>query len=65
MRGGGTWSVATKINTYKRPNGRYNQASIVSMLPIMRLRCSLTDHITITVADNDFNRYTCIWSNST
>jgi hypothetical protein len=65
VTGGGTWSVATEINTYKRSNGRYNQAPIVTMLPIMRLRRSLTYQIKINVADNDFDRYTCIWSNTT
>jgi hypothetical protein len=65
VTGGGVWSVATEINTYKRPSGRYNQAPIVTMLPIIRLRRSLTYFVKINVADNDFDRYTCIWSNST
>ena len=65
VTGGGTWSVATEINTYPRPNGRYNQAPIVTMLPIIRLRRLLTYNIKINVADNDFDRYICIWSNST
>ncbi len=65
VTGGGAWSVATQINTYKRSNGRYNQAPIVTMLPIIRLRRNLTYQIKINVADNDFDRYTCIWSNST
>jgi hypothetical protein len=62
---GGTRSLATEIKAYKRANGRYNQAPIVTMLPIMRLCRSLTYHIKINVADNDFDRYTCIWSNLT
>jgi hypothetical protein len=65
VTGGGTWSVETEINTCKRPKGRYNQAPIVTMLPIMRLRRNLPYTIKINVADNDFDRYTCIWSNST
>jgi hypothetical protein len=64
VTGGGTWSVATEINTFKRPSGRYNQAPIVTMLPIIRLRRGLTYNIKINVADNDFDRYTCIWSNT-
>ncbi|CAF0977807.1 unnamed protein product [Adineta steineri] len=64
VTGGSTWSVSTEINTYKRSNGRYNQAPIVTMLPIIRLRSNLTYYIKINVADNDFDRYTCIWSNS-
>jgi hypothetical protein len=35
------------------------------LLSIKRLRRSLTYHIKINVADNDFDRYTYIWSNST
>jgi hypothetical protein len=35
------------------------------MLPIIRLRRNLTYYVKINVADNDFDRYTCIWSNST
>jgi len=31
----------------------------------MRLRHNFTYAIKINVADNDFDRYTCIWSNST
>jgi hypothetical protein len=65
LTGGGGWSVCTEINTYKRLNGRYNQAPIVTMLPIMRLRQNRTYYIKINVADNDFDRYTCIWSNTT
>ena len=65
VTGGGAWSVATEINTYLRSNGRYNQAPIVTMLPIIRLRRLLTYNIKINVADNDFDRYICIWSNST
>ena len=65
VTGGGTWSVATEINTYKRSNGRYNQAPIVTMLPIIRLRRNILHSIRINVADNDFDRYVCLWSNST
>jgi hypothetical protein len=64
VTGGGTWSVATEINTYIRSNGRYNQAPIVTMLPVIRLRRFLIYNIKINVADNDFDRYRCIWSNS-
>ncbi|CAM4753112.1 unnamed protein product [Rotaria magnacalcarata] len=64
VTGGGAWSVATEINTYIRPSGRYNQAPIVTMLPIIRLRRFLTYNININVADNDFDRYKCIWSNT-
>ncbi|CAF4382567.1 unnamed protein product, partial [Adineta steineri] len=64
VTGGSTWSVSTEINTYKRSNGQYNQAPIITMLPIIRLRSNLTYYIKINVADNDFDRYTCIWSNS-
>jgi hypothetical protein len=63
VTGGGIWSLATEINTYIRSNGRYNQAPIVTMLPVIRLRRYLTYNIKINVADNDFDRYTCIWSN--
>ncbi|CAF3860887.1 unnamed protein product [Rotaria sp. Silwood2] len=64
VTGGGAWSVATEINTYIRSNGRYNQAPIVTMLPVIRLRRYLIYNIKINVADNDFDRYMCIWSNS-
>ncbi|CAF1070106.1 unnamed protein product [Adineta ricciae] len=64
VTGGGNWSIAVEINTYLRPNGRYNQAPIVTMLPIIRLRRFLTYNIKINVADNDFDRYKCIWSNT-
>ena len=65
ITGGKKWSVCTEINTYKRSNGKYNHAPIVTMLPIMRLRLSLSYQVKINVADNDFDRYVCIWSNST
>ncbi|UJR16028.1 hypothetical protein I4U23_002942 [Adineta vaga] len=65
VTGGGAWSIAVEINTFLRSNGRYNQAPIVTMLPIIRLRRSLTYNIKINVADNDFDRYTCIWANTT
>ncbi|UJR30433.1 hypothetical protein I4U23_017967 [Adineta vaga] len=64
ITGGNKWSVCTEINTYKRLNGRYNQAPIVTLLPIMRLRQNLTHFIKVNVADNDFDRYVCIWSNT-
>jgi hypothetical protein len=62
---GTKWSVYTEINTYKRSNGRYNQAPILTILPTMRLRRNLTYAIKTNVADNDFDLYTCIWSNTT
>ncbi|CAF3567356.1 unnamed protein product [Adineta steineri] len=64
VTGGGVWSIAVEINTYLRSNGQYNQAPIVTMLPVIRLRRNRTYYIKINVADNDFDRYTCIWSNS-
>lgn len=60
--GGGNWSVAVQINTYQRTNGRFNQAPIVTMLPIIRLRRNQTYNIRINVADNDFDPYQCLWS---
>lgn len=64
VTGGGTWSVATEIRTIRRANGRFNQAPIVTMLPVMRLRALVSYQIKINVADNDFDRYQCFWSNS-
>jgi hypothetical protein len=64
VQGGGNWSVAVVINTYRRSNGKYNQAPIVTMLPIIRLRRNLTYNIRINVADNDFDPYKCLWSTS-
>lgn len=62
VQGGGNWSVAVQINTNLRSNGRYNQAPIITMLPIIRLRRNLTYNIRINVADNDFDPYQCLWS---
>lgn len=59
------WSVAVQIQTYKRPNGRYNNAPVVTMLPIYRLRRLQTYVLKINVADNDFDPYQCWWSNGT
>ena len=59
------WSVAVQIQTFKRPNGRYNNAPIVTMLPIYRLRRLKTYVLKINVADNDFDYYRCFWSNGT
>ena len=56
-QGGGNWSVAVQINTFKRTDGRYNQAPIVTMLPIIRLKRYRTYNIKINVADNDFDPY--------
>lgn len=64
VTGGGTWSVATEIGTFRRNNGRYNNAPVATMLPIIRLRRLNSYQIKINVADNDFDRYTCIWSNT-
>jgi hypothetical protein len=57
------WSVAVQIQTYKRAGGSYNNAPIVTMLPIYRLRCFQTYVLKINVADNDFDPYLCLWSN--
>ena len=64
VTGGNTWSVATEVSTFKRSNGRFNQAPIVTMLPVIRLRSLVSYQIKINVADNDFDRYQCIWSNT-
>ncbi|CAF1199626.1 unnamed protein product [Rotaria sordida] len=58
-----TWSVAVQIQTYKRVDtGWYNNAPIVTMLPIYRLRNLISYSIKINVADNDFDPYICLWS---
>ncbi|CAF1194039.1 unnamed protein product [Adineta ricciae] len=57
------WSVAVQIQTYKRPSGRYNNAPVVTMLPIYILRRLKTYVLKINVADNDFDPYQCLWSN--
>ncbi|UJR14448.1 hypothetical protein I4U23_001445 [Adineta vaga] len=59
------WSVAVQIQTYKRPSGRYNNAPVVTMLPIYILRRLKTYVLKINVADNDFDPYQCLWSNGT
>jgi hypothetical protein len=57
------WSVAVKIQTFLRTdNGQYNNAPIVTMLPIYRLRNQISYSIKINVADNDFDPYICLWS---
>ncbi len=57
------WSVAVQIQTFKRSdNGQYNHAPIVTMLPIYRLRNSISYSLKINVADNDFDPYICLWS---
>ncbi|CAF0948611.1 unnamed protein product [Didymodactylos carnosus] len=60
---GSDWSVAVQINTFQRSNGKYNQAPIATMLPIIRLRRNVTYNVKINVADNDFDPYQCFWSN--
>ncbi|CAF1138993.1 unnamed protein product [Adineta steineri] len=60
------WSVAVQIQTFKRiDTGRYNNAPIVTMLPIYRLRNKISYSIKINVADNDFDPYICLWSKGT
>ena len=61
-QGGGNWSAAVQINTFRRTDGQFNQAPIVTMLPIIRLRRNQTYDIRINVADNDFDSYQCFWS---
>ncbi|CAF2462613.1 unnamed protein product [Rotaria sp. Silwood2] len=57
------WSVAVQIQTFKRVDtGWYNNAPVVTMLPIYRLRNSISYSIKINVADNDFDPYICFWS---
>ena len=48
------------IRNYKRPNSRYNTASIITMLHIDRLRHSNTHVLKINVADNDCHDYRCL-----
>ncbi|CAF0979134.1 unnamed protein product [Rotaria sordida] len=56
------WSVAVQIQTYKRVDtGWYNNAPIITMLPIYRLRNKISYSIKINVADNDFDPYICLW----
>jgi hypothetical protein len=42
--------------------GRYNNAPIITMLPIYRLRNQISYSIKINVADNDFDTYICLLS---
>ena len=57
------WSVAVQIQTFRRTDtGRYNNAPIITMLPIYRLRNLVSYSIKINVADNDFDPYICLWS---
>ncbi|CAF1603918.1 unnamed protein product [Rotaria magnacalcarata] len=57
------WSVAVQIQTFKRSDTRkYNNAPIVTMLPIYRLRNLRSYSLKINVADNDFDPYICLWS---
>ncbi|CAF1582490.1 unnamed protein product, partial [Adineta steineri] len=61
-----TWSVAVQIQTLKRiDTGRYNNAPVITMLPIYRLRNKISYSIKINVADNDFDPYICLWSKGT
>jgi hypothetical protein len=60
LMGGGNLSVAVEINTHLRSNGNYNQAPIVTMLPIIRLKRNQTYNVYINVADNDFDPYQCL-----
>ncbi|CAF3474831.1 unnamed protein product [Rotaria sp. Silwood1] len=56
------WSVAVQIQTYKRVDtGWYNNAPIITMLPIYRLRNKVSYSIKINVADNDYDPYICLW----
>ncbi|CAF1062457.1 unnamed protein product [Adineta steineri] len=60
------WSVAVQIQTFKRVDtGRYNNAPVITMLPIYRLRNKISYSIKINVADNDFDPYICLWSKGT
>jgi hypothetical protein len=59
------WSVAIQIQTYKRPSGLYNNAPVITMLPVYILRRLQTYVLKINVADNDFDPYLCLWSNGT
>ncbi|UJR37024.1 hypothetical protein I4U23_029731 [Adineta vaga] len=57
------WSVAVRIQTFKRlDTGYYNNAPVITMLPIYRLRNQISYSIKINVADNDFDPYICLWS---
>ena len=57
------WSVAVQIQTFKRiDTGRYNNAPVITMLPVYRLRNRISYSIKINVADNDFDPYICLWS---
>ncbi|CAF1653297.1 unnamed protein product [Adineta ricciae] len=57
------WSVAVRVQTFKRlDTGYYNNAPVITMLPIYRLRNHISYSIKINVADNDFDPYICLWS---
>ncbi|UJR19129.1 hypothetical protein I4U23_022259 [Adineta vaga] len=57
------WSVAVRIQTFKRiDTGQYNNAPVITMLPIYRLRQGRAYSLKINVADNDFDPYICLWS---
>jgi hypothetical protein len=50
--------VAVQIQTFKRSdNWQYNNALIITMLPIYRLRNQISYSIRINLADNDFDPY--------
>ena len=59
------WSVAVQVQTFKRANGRFNNAPVVTMLPIYVLRRLKTYVLKINVSDNDFDPYRCFISNGT
>ena len=60
------WSVAVQIQTFRRTDtGRYNNAPVITMLPIYRLRNLVSYSIKINVADNDYDPYICLWSRGT
>lgn len=57
------WSIAVQVQTFIRSDtGHYNNAPIVTMLPIYRLRNGISYSLKINVADNDFDPYICMWS---
>ena len=59
------WSFDVRIETFKRSDtGRDNDAPVVTMLPMYRLRNKVSCSIKINVADNDFDPYACVFSQS-
>ena len=57
------WSVAVQLQTFRRADTRrFNNAPVITMLPIYRLRNFVSYSIKINVADNDFDPYVCLWS---